>query len=45
MLAYRHQGIQRTIDRLSREYYFLGIQKIVTKTVTKYNTYIRNKAI
>ena len=44
LLAHRHQGIVKTIERLLRDYYFLGIRKIVTRIVIEYDTYIRNKA-
>ena len=43
-MAYRHQGITKTLSRLSRGYYFLGIRKVVKDVVTTYDIYIRNKA-
>ena len=43
-MAYGHQGITKTLSRLSRGYYFLGIRKVVKDVVSLYNTYIRNKA-
>ena len=43
-MAHGHQGITKTLSRLSRGYYFLGIRKVVKDVVSLYNTYIRNKA-
>jgi hypothetical protein len=42
--AYRYQGIRKTLECISRSYYFPGIRKTVKEVVTSYNTYIRNKA-
>jgi transposase InsO family protein len=42
--AHGHQGIARTLSRLSREYYFPGMRKVVKEVVTACDTCIRNKA-
>jgi hypothetical protein len=42
--AHGHQGIRKTLDRLSRVYYFPGIRKVVKEVVTSCDTCIRNKA-
>ena len=43
-MAHGYQGIAKTLSRLSREYYFLGIRKVVKDVVSSCNIYIRNKA-
>jgi hypothetical protein len=42
--AHGHQGIGKTMDRLSRNYYFPGMRKLVTRIVGDCDTCIRNKA-
>ena len=42
--AHGHQGIAKTLERLSRSYYFPGMRKLVTETVLECDTCIRNKA-
>ena len=44
LLAYGHVGITKTLVRIVRDYYFLGIRAKVKKVVLKYDVYIRNKA-
>ena len=43
-MAHGHQGIAKTLSRLSREYYFPGMRKVVKDVVSSCNTCIRNKA-
>jgi hypothetical protein len=42
--AHGHQGVAKTMERLSRTYYFPGMRKLVTRIVTGCDTCIRNKA-
>jgi hypothetical protein len=42
--AHGHQGIAKTLSRLSREYYFPGMRGVVKKVVGGCDTCIRNKA-
>lgn len=42
--AHGHQGIAKTLARLSRHYYFPGMRKTVKETVSGCDTCIRNKA-
>ena len=37
LLAYSYQGITKTFEQITREYYFLGLRKEVKKVVLKYN--------
>jgi hypothetical protein len=42
--AHGHQGVRKTLDRVSRTYYFPGIRKVVKDVVRNCDTCIRNKA-
>jgi hypothetical protein len=42
--AYGHQGTRKTLERISRSYYFPGIRKTVKEVVASCDTCIRNKA-
>ncbi|TVY55671.1 Transposon Tf2-11 polyprotein [Lachnellula suecica] len=42
--AHGYQGISKTYNRLSRDYYFPGIKKYVETTVTNCDLYNKNKA-
>jgi hypothetical protein len=42
--AHGHQGIAKTLSRLSREYWFPGMREMVKKIVSECDTCIRNKA-
>ena len=42
--AHGHQGIAKTLARLSRQYYFPGIRGVVKEVVTTCDTCIRNKS-
>ena len=42
--AHGHQGVRKTLDRVSRTYYFPGIRKVVKDMVRNCDTCIRNKA-
>ena len=41
--AHGHPGIDRTLERLSRNYYFPGMRKAVTRTVERCEECARNK--
>ena len=43
LLAYSHQGITKTFEQITREYYFLGLKKEVEKVVLEYNIYNKTK--
>ena len=45
LLAYRHQGIAKTLLRIAQDYYFLGIRAKVKKQVLGYNMCIQNKTV
>ena len=45
VLAYRYQGIRRTLERLTRSYYLEGVAKLVIEVVYNYDTCIYNKAM
>ena len=34
-----HQGVAKTLERVSRDYYFLGLKKIVKRILTQYYVY------
>jgi hypothetical protein len=36
---YRHPGIAKTLERLSRDYYFLGAKRKVESVISKYYVY------
>ena len=42
--AHGHQGVRKTLERISRNYYFPGIRKVVKDIVTGCDTCIRNKS-
>jgi len=42
--AHGHQGIRKTMERLSRTYYFPGMRKVVGDVIGRCDTCIRNKA-
>jgi hypothetical protein len=42
--AHGHQGVRKTLERLSRSYYFPGMRKTVNEVVIGCDTCIRNKA-
>jgi transposase InsO family protein len=42
--AHGHQGIRKTMERVSRHYYFPGIRKMVKDVVNGCDTCIRNKS-
>ena len=44
LLAHGYQGIKKTLERVSRYYYFPGIRKVVKDVVTGCDTCIRNKS-
>ena len=43
LLAYRHQGITKTFERITRDYYVLKLRTIVKKIVNNYDLYQRTK--
>ena len=43
-LPHRHLGIRKTIELVSRIFYFSRMKKIVEKVINIYNKYCRNKA-
>ena len=42
-LLYRYPEIEKTIELVSRTFYFPGIKRIVEKVINIYNKYCRNK--
>jgi len=42
--AHSHQGIRKTMKRLSKTYYFPGMRKVVGDVIRRCDTCIRNKA-
>ena len=42
--AHGHQGVRKTVERISRTYYFPGIRKVVKEVVMGCDICIRNKA-
>jgi hypothetical protein len=43
-IPYRHLGIGKTIELVSRTFYFPGIKKVVEKVINSCNNCCRNKA-
>jgi transposase InsO family protein len=42
--AHGHKGVRKTLERISRSYYFPGIRKMVTEVILNCDTCIRNTA-
>ena len=43
LLAYRHQGIAKTFERIARDYYVLRLRTIVEEIVNNCNLYQKTK--
>jgi hypothetical protein len=43
-IPYSYPGIGKTLELVSRIFYFLGIRKVVERVINRYNTCCRDKA-
>ena len=41
--VYRHQGLEKILERISQYYYFPRMRKVVEEKIQKYNSCRRNK--
>jgi hypothetical protein len=42
-IPYSHPGIGKTLELVSRTFYFPGIRKVIKKVINRYNIYCRDK--